>query len=57
LREDPTLFAENLSVYGARKAWRQLTREGESAARRSAERLMRGMGLQVAVTDNAAPCP
>lgn len=32
-------------VYGVRKVWRQLLREGIQIARRTAERLMREMGL------------
>jgi transposase InsO family protein len=60
------VFDENFAVYGARKVWRQLTREGESVARCTVERLMRVMGLQGAVrgkpvkttvSDKAAPCP
>lgn len=60
------VFAENFSVYGARKVWRQLQREGESVARCTVERLMRRMGLFGAVrgkpikttrSDKAAPCP
>ena len=39
------VFDENFSVYGARKVWRQLSREGESVARCTVERLMRAMGL------------
>jgi len=60
------VFAENFSVYGARKVWRQLRREGEAVARCTVERLMRGMGLRGAVrgksvkttvSDKATPCP
>jgi transposase InsO family protein len=36
----------NRQVYGARKVWRQLNREGIPAARCTVERLMRQMGLQ-----------
>ena len=39
----------NLQVYGVRKIWRQLTREGIRVARCSVARLMREMGLQGAV--------
>src|SRR3974390_2800958 len=35
------IYAENFSVYGARKVWLQLRREGEDAARCTVERLMR----------------
>ncbi len=40
---------KNFGVYGARKVWRQLKREGFSLARCTVERLMRQMGLQGAV--------
>jgi putative transposase len=40
------VFAENFDVYGGRKVWRQLRREGEDIARCTVERLMRSMGLQ-----------
>ena len=39
------VHAENRSVYGARKVWRQLNREGIPIARCRTERLMRQMGL------------
>jgi len=60
------VFVENFSVYGARKVWRQLRREGEDVARCTVERLMRRMGLQgvvrgrpvkTTVSDSKAPCP
>ena len=60
------VHAANFGVYGARKVWRQLGREGVAAARCTVERLMRRMGLRGAVrgketrttiTDKAAPCP
>src|SRR6266511_1443575 len=38
--------AETVGVYGARKVWRQLGREGISVARCTVERLMRELGLQ-----------
>lgn len=56
----------NFGVYGARKIWRQLGREGTAVARCTVERLMRRMGLRGAVrgeetktttADKAAPCP
>ena len=37
---------DNFGVYGARKIWRQLHREGISVARCTVERLMRQLGLQ-----------
>jgi putative transposase len=60
------VFAENFSVYGARKVWRQLRREGEDVARCTVERLMRRLSLQgvvrgrpakTTVSDSKAPCP
>ena len=60
------VHAANFGVYGARKVWRQLGREGVAVARCTVERLMRQMGLRGAVrgketrttiADNAAPCP
>jgi len=60
------VFAENFAVYGARKVWRQLQREGEQVARCTVERLMRTMGLEgvirgkpvrTTISDKAAPCP
>ena len=43
------VWKENLSVYGQRKVWRQLGREGVDVARCTVERLMREMGLEGAV--------
>ena len=40
------IHAENYSVYGARKVWLQLNREGIPAARCTVERLMRADGLR-----------
>jgi transposase InsO family protein len=60
------VFAENFEVYGARKVWRQLVREGVFVARCTVERLMADLGLQgvisgkpvrTTVQDKAAPCP
>jgi putative transposase len=72
-KRDATLMAEirrvwedNFQVYGVRKIWRQLAREGIVVARCTVARLMRAMGLQGAVrgkpvrttvSDKAAPCP
>jgi putative transposase len=56
----------NFGVYGVRKVWHQLRREGIPAARCAVARLMRQMGLQgvvrgkatrTTVPDKAAPCP
>ena len=60
------VFEENFSVYGARKVWRQLQREGFDVARCTVSRLMNEMGLagairgkprRTTVSDRAAPCP
>ncbi len=60
------VFEENLRVYGVRKVWRQLRREGVQVARCTVARLMRDMGLagvirgkpvRTTVSDKAAPCP
>jgi putative transposase len=60
------VHAENFGVYGARKVWRQLRREGFEVARCTVERLMRAMDLHGAVRgrrirttvpDPAQPCP
>ena len=40
------VHAEQFGVYGARKVWRQLHREGISVARCTVERLMGELGLQ-----------
>ena len=40
------VFNENFQVYGVRKVWRQLQREGFDVARCTVARLMRMMGLQ-----------
>jgi transposase InsO family protein len=40
------VWDDNHQVYGPRKVWRQLRREGTGVARCTVERLMRGMGLQ-----------
>ena len=39
------VFEENFRVYGVRKIWRQLAREGIVAARCTVAHLMRHMGL------------
>lgn len=43
------VWEENFRVYGVRKVWRQLKREGIEAPRCTVERLMRQIGLQGAV--------
>ncbi len=45
-REIRRIYDENFQVYGARKVWRQLQREGFTVARGTVERLMRALGLQ-----------
>ncbi len=40
------VYKQNFDVYGARKVWRQLTREDVTVARCTVERLMRSLGLQ-----------
>src|ERR671932_515872 len=73
LRRDLALSAQirqvhetNFGVYGVRKVWRQLGREGIAVARCTVERLMRRMGLRgvvrgketrTTVADKATPCP
>jgi putative transposase len=60
------VFNENFQVYGVRKVWRQLLREGYDVARCTVTRLMKKMALQgvirgrrvrTTVSDKAAPCP
>ena len=60
------VFAENFGVYGVRKVWRQMQREGFGVARCSVARLMRDLGLQgvirgkpvrTTISDKAAACP
>ena len=43
------IWKEHFGVYGARKVWRQLSREGIGVARCTVERLMRQMGLRGAI--------
>lgn len=40
------VFEANFRVYGVRKVWRRLKREGFDIARCTVARLMRSMGLQ-----------
>src|SRR3569833_422474 len=60
------VYEENFRVYGVRKVWRQLLREGIAVARCTVARLMRAMGLQgivrgktvrTTISNAAAPCP
>jgi putative transposase len=47
------VYDANFQVYGPRKVWRQLRREGRDVARCTVERLMRVMGLVGAVRGRA----
>jgi putative transposase len=47
------VFDDNFAVYGHRKVWAQLNREGISVARCTVQRLMRQMGLHGAVRGRA----
>ncbi len=60
------VFEANFKVYGVRKVWRQMRREGFDVARCTVERLMKGMGLEgvirgkkikTTLADKAQPCP
>lgn len=60
------VWEENLEVYGVRKVWRQLKREGFQVARCTVERLMRRLGIEGVVrgkprrttfSDKALACP
>jgi transposase InsO family protein len=60
------VFDENFQVYGVRKVWRQLLREGHDVGRCTVARLMkkealqgviRGGRVRTTVSDRATPCP
>jgi len=60
------VFESNFRVYGVRKVWRQLQREGVAVARCTVARLMRAMSLagvirgkpvRTTISDRSAPCP
>jgi transposase InsO family protein len=60
------VFDANFRVYGVRKVWHQLRREGFDVARCTVARLMRAMGLagvirgkpvRTTISDRSAPCP
>jgi putative transposase len=60
------VFEANFRVYGVRKVWRQLAREGIAVARCTVARLMKATGLQgvvrgkpvrTTISDRAVPCP
>ncbi len=60
------VFNQNVQVYGVRKVWRQLQREGFDVVPCTVARLMKMMGLQgiirgkpvkATASDKSAPCP
>jgi len=60
------VWDDNYQVYGVRKAWHQLKREGFEVARCTVERLMkqigirgavRGKAVKTTVPDTSVPCP
>lgn len=60
------VWDQNFKVYGVRKVWHQMRREGFDVARCTVERLMRELGIQGVVRgkvqkttrpDKALPCP
>jgi putative transposase len=60
------IWDENFQVYGVRKVWRQLVREGIKVARCTVARLMRQIGLtgvvrgksvRTTISNAATPCP
>ena len=60
------MFDANYRVFGVRKVWRQLQREGFDVARCTVARLMQAMGLagvirgkpvRTTISDRSAPCP
>ena len=66
MEEIRRVHRENFEVYGVRKVWLQLDREGIAVARCTVARLMRRMGLRgvvrgketrTTITDKAMPCP
>jgi putative transposase len=66
MEEVRRVHRDNFGVYGVRKVWLQLGREGIAVARCTVARLMRRMSLQgvvrgketgTTVTDKGMPCP
>ena len=66
MKEIKRVFEENFQVYGYRKVWRQMQREGFAVARCTVARLMSKMGIsgvirgrriKTTVSDKATPCP
>ncbi|WP_352851982.1 IS3 family transposase [Mesorhizobium sp. M0437] len=65
-KDEVRRFEANFRVYGIRKVWLRLRREGFEVARCTVARLMKAMGLEgivrgkpirTTVSDKAAPCP
>nr|WP_130754662.1 MULTISPECIES: IS3 family transposase [Sphingobium] len=65
-RQIKRVYEDSHSLYGSRKVWHQLRREGIAVAKCTVERLMRSMGLAgirrgkktvTTVSDPKAPCP
>ena len=65
-REVQRVWDQNFKVYGVRKVWHQMRREGFDVARCTVERLMRALQIQGVVRgkkvittnpDTAQPCP
>jgi len=65
-RQIKRVYEDSHSLYGSRKAWHQLRREGIAVAKCTVEHLMRSMGLAgirrgkktvTTVSDPKAPCP
>ena len=65
-REVQRIWDQNFKVYGVRKVWHQMRREGFDVARCTVERVMRQLGIQGVVRgkpqkttrqDKALPCP
>lgn len=66
LRQIRQVWEDNHQVYGVRKMWRELRRQGVGVARCTVARLMRRLGLRgvirgkpikTTVNDKALPCP
>ena len=66
LRDVERIWNENFQVYGVRKVWLQMKREGIPIARCTVARLMnrrglrgviRGQGVRTTIQDTSAPCP
>ena len=60
------VWEDNFQVYGVRKVWHQMRREGFDVARCTVERLMKQLGIQgvvrgksckTTIPDKALPCP